>query len=97
MSTAEQQWHSIGPFSNPPRGWAKSEERNITRAAGLNQRDIPYHVMSHSAIKGGNRKKRGGVGSRLEDVGPPLEHRLRALRPCFKDVVNHRSFVGSRE
>uniref|UniRef100_A0A493TPL2 Eukaryotic translation initiation factor 2 subunit alpha n=1 Tax=Anas platyrhynchos platyrhynchos TaxID=8840 RepID=A0A493TPL2_ANAPP len=25
------------------------------------------------------------------------QHRLRALRPCFKDVVNHRSFVGSRE
>ena len=37
MSAAEQQWHSIGPFSNPPRGWAKSEERNITWAADLNQ------------------------------------------------------------
>ena len=64
MSTAEQQWHSIGPFSNPPRGWAKSEERNITRAADLNRSkgySIPCDVTLSNKRWKQEEEGRGGL------------------------------------
>uniref|UniRef100_A0A8B9UIL3 Ras GTPase-activating protein 1 n=1 Tax=Anas zonorhyncha TaxID=75864 RepID=A0A8B9UIL3_9AVES len=64
VSTAEQCWHSIRTLSNPPRGWAKSEKRNITRAADLNQPKgycIPYDVTLSNKRWKQEEEGRGGL------------------------------------
>ena len=67
-------------FLTPPHqrvGWGCTRSWEGTQLGQLtptDQKDVPYHMMSHSAIKTGGRTKKGGMFRVMA---------LRMMKPCF--------------